>query len=367
MAFTTLEQRYNSVSKQIYNRFSASPDQLVVIKPNTNGIFGSKSNIKYDSRLLPLVSTARDIRRVSKFLTSRDGVFFLGKQTLLQTGNSFQETRVYNPLEVLLNTDPFVGRRTIRHEVQSFRDLENRLYSNGYFDGNYINLGGPTVANANIVETFQKKLRDPINLPNAQPIGESIYKNILGDPKNNISYSQEETKPDIIKFIFQTEGVEPIHFRAFLSSLKQNVRPEFNEQRYVGRTERFVTYAGVKRSASLQFNIAAFSENEIDQVWTRINYLTGLAFPRNVSTNGFMTPPLFRLTVGGIYENQPCYIENLDFDFLDESITFDIYKEVSQVINVNMSIILLEKRSKFYDSPFYKITEQIEEQQLQTR
>ena len=362
MAFTTLEQRYNEVSNQIYNRFSPSPDQLVVVKPNTNGVFGSKSNIKYDSRLLPLVSTARDIRRVSRFLTSRDGIFFLGKQFLLQTGNSFPETRQYNPLEVLINTDPFVGRRTIRHRVLPFRDLESRLSSNGYFDANFINLEGPTSENPNTADTFQKKYKDPLNLPNAEPVGDTMYKNILGNPKDSITlYGGEEIKSDIIKFVFQTEGTDPLHFRAFLSSLKQNVRPEFNEQRYIGRTERFVTYGGARRSATLQFNIAAFSQDEIDQAWTRINYLTGLAFPLGVSDSGFMVPPLFRLTVGGIYENQPCYIENLDFDFLDETITFDIDKEVSQVINVNMSIILLEKRSKFYDSPFYKIVENLQE------
>jgi hypothetical protein len=167
---------------------------------------------------------------------------------------------------------------------------------------------------------------------------------------------------DIIPFIFSsvdTANPEPIHFRAFISSLKQSVKPEFNETRYVGRTERFVTYAGAKRTATLQFNIVAFSESELDAMWLRINYLTGLAFPKGVSTSGFMIPPLFKLTVGGIYENQPCYIESLDFDLLDESITFDIDKHVSQVINVNMSITLLEKRSSFYNSPFYGIAQNI--------
>jgi hypothetical protein len=102
------------------------------------------------------------------------------------------------------------------------------------------------------------------------------------------------------------------------------------------------------------------SDAELDNMWLRINNLSGRAFPRAISANGFMVPPLFKITVGGIYENQPCYIETLDYDFLDESITFDIDKEVSKVINVNMSLTLLEKRTKVYDSPFYNITEQLQ-------
>jgi hypothetical protein len=519
MAFTTLEDRYNQVSQQIYNRFSPSSDQPVVIKPNTNGIFGSKSRIKNDTRLLPLVSTARDVSRITRFLASTDGVSFLGKQTLLQTGNTFAETRLYNPLETLINTDPFLGRGTARHSVgfpvdvsgsktptrtlrgalqqetldsfasstgnsnlasrigsqlrnigssiltagkaspnpttyfgdspkefyvrpediklayritppgrttpestqpskgvnarlfsvdalsirgdkrqpgqspivsdgtneynlntqfekykktlstsgsATFRDLETRLQSNGYFDGSFVNLQGPFTENPNDATTFKKILRDPLNRFISSSTTPAIYGKISGDPtQQNVIQDNPYLNPtvggksDIIKFSFTTnlKDAEPVHFRAFLSSLKQNVKPEFNEQRYVGRTERFVTYGGVRRTVALQFNIAAFSQTEIDQAWARVNYLTGLAFPLGFSQSGFIIPPLFKLTVGGIYDNQPCYIDNLDFDFLDESITFDIDKEVSQVINVNMSLVLLEKRSMLYDSPFYKILE----------
>ena len=113
---------------------------------------------------------------------------------------------------------------------------------------------------------------------------------------------------------------------------------------------------------SLSFNIVAFSESEVEGMWSRVNYLSGLAFPKGVE-NGFMVPPLFKMTIGGLYENQPCYIESLDYDFLDESITFDINQEVPFAINVTMQLSILEKRSKFYDSPFYKITEDLLERQ----
>lgn len=541
MTFSTLEERFNQISKQIYNRYAPSGDQYVSVKPNTKGPLGSESRIKNDSRSVPTVSTVRDVTRVTKFWNSPEGRLFIGKQLLLQTGNTFAETRLYNPANILLTAVPFIGTGITRHigkplgvrtlktptrdsrgalqqetldkfstepnssgllgqlktavispfkaynyqpkftnyfndpareyylrpedlefygrtikltwrrdgnftvyedgqlyddlgsrqfQVQplgmrgnvkrernyttnfvqqfrkyatqrpqpvvrgskTFKELENTANTNGYFLGKLLDaqnispdIDNATIAAQNISAGSSTKfptVLDPYNGIEGQaldpisireddnpfvgtPVGggtsvnTSLYKNIMGDPKNNPVYTNAD-KTDIIKFIFRTAepDAQPVHFRAFLSSLKQNVKPEFNEQKYIGRTERFVTYSGARRSANFEFNIVAFGQGEIQQVWARVNYLTGLAFPRGVSTSGFMIPPLFRLTIGNIYNDQPCYIESLDYDFLDESITFDIDNEVSQCVKVNMNVILLEKRSRFYDSPFYAITEQ---------
>ena len=533
MAFTTLEQRFSQVSNQIYSRYAPSPEQLNVVAP------GTPSNIQNDSRSLPIVSTARDVSRLTKFARSSEGLLFIGKQTLLQTGNTFAETRLYNPLNILLTAVPFIGTGITRHvgkpigvkslktptrnlrgalqqetldkfytntqgglaglsaqlrnavvspfaaynyepkltkyfgdptkeyylrpedgfytvpmelvsniingrlvistlgtagvaqyrvqslaergdkkpnilgrgivntfsdgyvsfatskiipiadEKRSFKQLENTLQTNGYFAGRAIEILNITPDTDNGAAVKAKLLpnadvayptiADPYNNLNVgvggniigtgsvdrnvqaeRPPIPTIYTGITGDPRErNPLYEADGIKSDIIKFIFRTNefNANPVHFRAFISSLKENVKPEFSEQRYIGRTERFVTYSGAKRTANMEFNIVAFGRSEINPVWKRINYLTGLAFPKGYTDSGFMIPPLFKITIGGIYEDQPCYIDTLDYDFIDENITFDIDEEVPQVVNVKMNIILLEKTSKYFDSPFYKITE----------
>jgi hypothetical protein len=541
MAFTTLEERFSQISQQIYSRYSPSGDQYVSIKPDTNGVFGSDSRIKNDSRSVPTVSTARDVRRVTTFWNSPEGRLFIGKQLLLQTGNAFAETRLYNPLNIILTAVPFIGTGITRHvgkpvgattlktptrelrgalqqetldkfftdntqrglarlgaqlrtavispfkaynyepkrtnyfsgdsakefylrpedsfytfpikleatvsrdniaysqngssgatlfsvqpvsdrgnikttrtvlstfvgrvklfaatkpknSTKTFKQLENTLNTNGYFFGKpldvlnvssdvdntlLVSASGVVVGNRvipypTVTDPYNGQLgqgldvvasngtrepnqRDAVAGTSPAPI---LYSTIMGDPKESSNLYSSDTKTDIIKFIFRTNeaNANPVHFRAFLSSLKENVKPDFNEQRYIGRIERFVTYGGARRTANFEFNIVAFAESEIQQVWRRINYLTGLAFPVKPSESGFMVPPMFKITIGGIYDDQPCYIDSLDYDFLDPSITFDIDKEVSQMVNVKMNIILLEKRSKFYDSPFYKITEDV--------
>jgi hypothetical protein len=255
---------------------------------------------------------------------------------------------------------------TKKTETGNFADLEGTLFNNPYFSSQYsYNLSTPGANNSlDIQSNGVSNIRDPYNsivVPEYTDIqrvalesGSMVYNKISGNKRE---------KSDIIQFVFNAiDGSEPVHFRALISNIKQNVKPEYNETRYVGRTERFVTYAGAKRSTTLEFNVIALSRRELENMWTRINYLTGLAFPRGASTSGFMIPPLFKLTVGGIYDNQPCYVESLDFTMLDESITFDIDKEVSQTIAVSMTITLLEKRSAFYNSPFYGISQKIQQQ-----
>jgi hypothetical protein len=586
MTFATLEERFNATSNTLYKRYE-NTEQLEVILPDSRD---SRSRIKNDTRAVPVVSTARDLKLMGKYLKSfeKGGPQFLATQQFLQTGNTFAETRLYNPLGVLIHTVPFVhkprnlplsplrnkrgalqqetinkisegqgsllgrflsgavnaavspfkalttsprnvfnskfyerpedlwfgssfprlaevqsvesrgdkklvtfyntlsnrdfghyldnaivsGRRGIvqkntdsrdginrtttyflddrprgttvippapqsgsylslmgnveaqrkntifnlknsRYEKTytigavpndvymlsaeilpnpvtgdtqrfneikaeygnsvitpytaslTFKSLEAKLNSNGYFQ---TTLAGYTLLEPTSIETITRQtgsIVDPYNTPLTAAIaqGATSTQGIRSTSYLSISGEKQE-KSDIIKFIFKAvDNSEPIHFRALISNINENVKPEYNETKYVGRTERFVTYAGAKRTVSLDFNIVAFSLNELDQMWTRINYLTGLAFPRGVSTSGFMVPPLFRLTIGGIYDSQPCYVESLDFTMLDESITFDIDKEVSQTIAVSMTISLLEKRSRFYDSPFYNIVEKLQVEQ----
>jgi hypothetical protein len=564
----TLADLFNQKSQDIYKKFSAreepSSQPYISILPDSND---SRSRIKDDSRALPVVSTIRDTQRVSKFLRSSDGLLFLGKQALLQTGNTFENTKVINPLEFVGNTIPFLHIR--RHlnvldrtpgllQIGTVTSISSKFTLTGTLNegirtrnlgktvrslaGAYIssrvgaltaqlkstiNVGqintqgdtsrpefsvfkqggiynGPTLfppqpisqrglPRLNITSTlaaltktaakiavrntavklvqkvsFGKLFKNKVSLPLIQELAEqnptfsfseealafkqnffeknnnasktfnfsdrntdgTRTKNTLGglnasarlnnkffterplsdsfrdtdptrvsinkgdtqlqDPYNilkqgpngvqlgavygssnsgslnyyGITGAQETT--DIVKFMFSNLEGEIVQFRALISSIKENIKPEFTEQRYVGRTERFVTYSGAKRSVALNFNVVAFSAEEQYGMWQRVNYLSGLAFPKNV-VNGFMVPPLFKITVGGLYDNQPCYLENLDFDFLDESITFDVDREVPHSVAVTMQLSILEKRSKFYDSPFYKIVEDMTKEQVQLR
>jgi len=373
----------SNFTNQIYN--NSRPEFVV---------FGN-SNVDYNPRInIPPALSTRASKNTSAVLSinsiTQKVTQSLARQTVINIrsltsinniktafspkniGKTFSKTNIKNTLSkasnILRTSIPAIQQPPLTSFIEAAKDFKQKQSRNTsdrlntkYFGENrlsdWTNQPSTVVSYNNgqhvIGEGSVNKLYDTLN--------KNIAKDLSVSQKDRLNYDSiaGQTQPDIIKFVFSIPDRESVQFRAFISSIKESVKPEFSEQRYVGRTERFVTYGGVKRTVSLDFNIVAFSKDELDDMWTRVNYLTGLAFPRGVSDSGFMVPPLFRITAGQIYDVQPCYVDTLDYDLLDQNITFDIDKQVSQVINVRMNLTLLEKRSKFYNSPFYKITEEL--------
>ena len=106
---------YTQNSDAIYNKYKLQTDYkngllkfgpkqpFITVTPNTarKGVNGLK---RFESRALPIGSALQDVVRVSKFSVSGNGVIFLTKQLALQGLNSFNETKIYNPLMPILAT-----------------------------------------------------------------------------------------------------------------------------------------------------------------------------------------------------------------------------------------------------------------------
>ena len=104
---------YTQNSDAIYNKYKLQTDYnngllrfgpkqpFITVTPNTarKGVNGLK---RFESRALPIGSALQDVVRVSKFSVSGNGVIFLGKQLVLQGLNTFNETKIYNPLMPIL-------------------------------------------------------------------------------------------------------------------------------------------------------------------------------------------------------------------------------------------------------------------------
>jgi len=104
---------YAQNSDAIYNKYKLQTDYnngllrfgprqpFITVNPNNarKGVNGLK---RYESRALPIGSALQDVVRVSKFSVSGNGVIFLGKQLVLQGLNTFNETKIYNPLMPIL-------------------------------------------------------------------------------------------------------------------------------------------------------------------------------------------------------------------------------------------------------------------------
>jgi hypothetical protein len=210
-----------------------------------------------------------------------------------------------------------------------------------------------------------------VNRKNSLDIERKVFKqkiSYIKDPANEPNLKpgkvQEAYKPinskfdDAITVSFAMGKDDPIQFRAFIKDLNQTATPEYKSYQYIGRIEKFVNYTGVQREISFKLIVLAFSRTELDSVWRRINYLTGLVFPYGFN-KGLMQPNIVRLTIGNVYVDQPGYVTGLSTNFNEPTETWEIDAGSQVPIGATMDIkfTIIEKASRIADSPFYGITD----------
>lgn len=241
---------------------------------------------------------------------------------------------------------------------ESIRKLRtDPSYGIGYLGG--ISPGNPVVDDAGVFASKRTKVDggryfhdgaraiDPILL-NKSPDGAG--RPINPDLKDEIRAAYK----DVIDFMFHDYvNNRVIPFRATLTGIQETVNTDYDTQRYIGRTERNIVYAGASRDVSFTFFVQAFSKDELDFIWQKINYLTGLCFPSSYS-DGFMVPPFTQLTIGQLYVDQPGYIKSLSHT-IEDNTSWDIDQD-SQMpmgVTVNVSFSIIEKTQVRTGSRFY--------------
>lgn len=511
----TVQKLNRTVNSTIYDRFSTNnpyifsekqilPENgtLIEIKPYSKDV-AEQSLMLQDSQSLPLISGPRDEKRLINYMKSSEGLLFLARQQILQAGNTFKQSRRYNPASVVLATSKyalanltnplervdralsldsqstsktipqmidisdmagrvqqetvlskqsqlrlrFVGGQTNGSNRRTFigqvvgtaanrlvQSFLNRTTINVF--GRRINLGqlgrtlntlGQTIQSINrginigdatlsqdqtaydaliqadlwplvkskngTTQNFHINKKNYINRAqkslNVVKLKGKLHNNFFTKPYPDIeedyrsseSYTDDvqidvgefngvasakymkdpmnmtpQDKPvgsmvqldglyessDFIKFKIAVPGVFPegISFRAFIDDLKHDAKGEFEEQRYVGRPERFIVYKGMTRSLQFSLYLVAFTKDELATIWLRANMLNKLTYPIDTAA-GHMIPPIARLTLGNIIENQPGYFTDIQMDM--KEVPWDIDSEVTQVVKLDMSFNIIEK------------------------
>jgi hypothetical protein len=514
MSFINLENRFNQTVKELYatatTKFengqpsSGQGDDPLIVRNPGNGYFGRVD--RAGGRSLPVNSTIQDVKRLTLFTLSPRGLLFLAKQALLQTGNTFDQTRIINPAFIIANAVPFLHiKRNLRPlselfgktdtsddnirklgalQESTFKAMTEKFETKpGRFwvtlDKNLSRGGGPNflkrlgaqftsvisgfTAKRNIWDKegygdrtdngpntswakirpeltkinplvnkknrkFQQNLLKSTNFQGGKlfaayfdtPTGEdgggirSLADATAGKPDANgvisapdsfgfgrwerltkieyggtrtqarkISYIKDpaniknkiprtqanvltpykpipHTFDDAIIVSFAIGNNEHIQFRAFIKDLTESASPQYNSYQYIGRVEKFINYTGVQREISFKLSVLAFGDDELNTVWRRINYITGMVFPYGF-TRGILQPNIVRLTIGDVYHDQPGYISSLNTNFNEPAGSWEITKGRQVPIGATMDIkfVIIEKATKIAQSPFYGITEEM--------
>lgn len=175
-------------------------------------------------------------------------------------------------------------------------------------------------------------LNDSFNIVNRTPVTDAkVFDRV---PEN-------QRPQDYIKFVIKVPEVfsNGIYFRAFLEDINHSTKGEYESVRYVGRPERFINYRGMNRTLTFSMYLVAFSPEELDGIWTRCNMLNKLMYPID-NSGGYMIPPIAKITIGNLLQDQPGYVETVDMRLTE--IPWDIDRELPQAVKLNMTYNIIE-------------------------
>ena len=183
-----------------------------------------------------------------------------------------------------------------------------------------VNLGNPGRNDKNLASYSQGaknsatgELFGPTDKVNALPLYQS--KGVTADSVKN----------DLIKFRIavynphdKSQNKTYIHFRAFLESFQDNFTSQWENFKYMGRSEDFYKYQGFDRNISLSWKLAAQSRQELIIMYKKLNYLQSV-MTGDYSEMGYMEGNIVNLTVGGYFWEQPGIFTSLNVTFPQDS------------------------------------------------
>jgi hypothetical protein len=152
----------------------------------------------------------------------------------------------------------------------------------------------------------------------------------LGIP-GALKSSDNSTSKDLIYFYFYDVANKVyLPFRATIESISDNNAAEWEDFQYIGRADKLFIYRGFTRDINFNFTVHANSVFELQPMWHRINYLTGLTrpskyteSPNSQSSGEFIVPPLVKLRVGDLYVDLPIVIRSIGIT-IPETATWEL-------------------------------------------
>jgi len=125
--------------------------------------------------------------------------------------------------------------------------------------------------------------------------------------------------PDFVKFNFKSVFENKyLVFRAILEGISDNVSPEYNPTRYIGRPDNLYTYVGTNRTIGFNFKIYPKTKQELPILMEKLNYLVGLCYPSYTEQERMITP-FIELTIGDMFVRTPGLLNSLTVTVEDAS------------------------------------------------
>ena len=259
--------------------------------------------------------TLEDAKRVGKFLGTSKGKIFTLKQFYLQSQNASKNTRIYNPLSLLVS---------LPNNISQQRHVNTGDGTLGGFLGGLIGFPSKKKSGKGAVTLFSKDRKGKLQVSYD---GASI--NTQGQ-LGKLNANGDELPKDFIKFrIRDAVNGKWIIFPALISGITDNSSAETTPIQYIGRPDKVYVYGGTDRTIGFNMKVVALNEGDITTIWRKMNYLKGLVHPQykefkndsgeSVGLGTRPVAPIVYLTIGDMFVNTPGFFKSVNITVPDNT------------------------------------------------
>jgi hypothetical protein len=180
-----------------------------------------------------------------------------------------------------------------------------------------------------------------VGLPTAGKLDTINMLNVL-DESEVIDPLTSEWQPyedDLIAlYFYDVVNEKYIPFRAAIKGISEAGNASWEEMPFIGRADKVYSYGGFNRNLSINLKVVISSIAELAPTWQRINYMmtsykpanytkaVGVVAGGNNAYDRFMVPPMFMLTMGDLYRDQPILIQAVTLTVPDDA-AWETYNE----------------------------------------
>ena len=300
--------------------FPFGPEDLI-------GQTGGADQIFRGGSLIP-TKLSDDIKRISKFLVTGQGLQFLAKQQGLYIAEQIslygldikKWNKIYNPLSPIVNTTLAPTGEHLANIILRKGGASGINEGEGYLLG-FPNTDIPRDKIYKEGKTYLLNKNKKAASKDDRVDGVTVTKIYNSEtPLASIETNLKDTVPfRIVKIDNSGEGKNTyIHFRSYIEGLSDSYTADWGTTKYMGRGENFYFYNGFDRTISFNFKVPILSKYEQKSVYTKLNYLASLCAP-DYSNGGFMKGNLIKLTIGDYLIDVPGIFQGLTYTINDDA------------------------------------------------
>jgi len=296
--------------------FPFGPEDLI-------GQTGGVDQIFRGGSLIP-TKLSDDIKRISKFLVTGQGLQFLAKQQGLYIAEQIslygldikKWNKIYNPLSPIVNTTLAPTGEHLANIILRKGGASGINEGEGYLFG-FPNTNIPRDSVYKEGKTYLLDKNKKANVGNLRVDDITVKSLYLS---SSVDTTLQDTVPFRIVKIDNSGGGKNtyIHFRSYIEGLSDAYTADWGTTKYMGRGENFYFYNGFDRTISFNFKVPVLSKYEQESVYTKLNYLASLCAP-DYSQGGFMRGNIIKLTIGDYLIDVPGIFQGLTYTINDDA------------------------------------------------